>query len=124
MYRTKSRRNIRSKRNLSRKNRSRKNRNNRRMKGGLPSSYIEAIRLNSITLCGYQKLLNKHREGIIDEKSLKERAAELMLYQIKKNDLNAGEYTNPMRIAQVMSSGIDVWSNYVDTRVDCHGTVM
>ena len=35
MFRTKSRRNIRSKRNLSRKNRSRKNRNSRRMKGGV-----------------------------------------------------------------------------------------
>lgn len=34
MFRTKSRRNIRSKRNRSRKNRSRKNRNSRRMKGG------------------------------------------------------------------------------------------
>lgn len=34
MANTKSRRNIRSKRNLSRKNRSRKNRNSRRMKGG------------------------------------------------------------------------------------------
>ena len=35
MANTKSRRNIRSKRNLSRKNRSRKNRNSRRMKGGI-----------------------------------------------------------------------------------------
>jgi hypothetical protein len=34
MANTKSRRHIRSKRNLSRKNRSRKNRNSRRMKGG------------------------------------------------------------------------------------------
>ena len=36
MANTKSRRSIRSKRNLSKKNRSRKNRNSRRVKGGVP----------------------------------------------------------------------------------------
>ena len=40
MFRTKSRRNNRSKRNLSRKNRSRKNRNSRRMKGGDPDNFL------------------------------------------------------------------------------------
>jgi hypothetical protein len=40
MSKTKSRRNIRSKRVLSRKNRSRKNRNSRRMKGGDPDNFL------------------------------------------------------------------------------------
>ena len=120
MFRTKSRRNIRSKRVLSRKNRSRKNRNSRRMKGGNPST-DKAIKLNSIILCTYEKLLNKHRAGIIDEKSLKERAAELMLYQIKISK----EHPNPMSIADIIDThNTDIQFLYIDDRVNCSGTVI
>ena len=91
MFRTKSRRNIRSKRNLSRKNRSRKNRNSRRVKGGVFGISVKDIKRalglksrlksqesevpkdrvldvvtawnkNQITLCEYADLLKRYKD--------------------------------------------------------------
>jgi hypothetical protein len=89
------------------------------MKGGIPPT-DKAIKLNSIILCTYKKLLNKHRAGIIDEESLNERAAELMLYQIKPSD----EYPNPISIADIVKLQPNIQFFYIDGRVNCSGTVM
>ena len=73
MFRTKSRRNIRSKRNLSKKNRSRKNRNSRRVKGGIFGiqdmgiKFSLAKKYNSRILCKYRDILaNNTKENPMD----------------------------------------------------------
>ena len=126
MYRTKSRRNIRSKRNLSKKNRSRKNRNNRRMKGGNPgpdNDFDLAKKHNSEVLCKYEKLMADYRNNKKTKHDVETMKNELMLYQIKPNTLKP-EYPNPMRMTEVMRYNYQVWSNYVDGSVECSATVI
>jgi hypothetical protein len=89
------------------------------MKGGIPPT-DKAIELNSTTLCEYQDLTEQHREGVIDEKFLNEKAAELMLYQIKLSN----EYPNPISIADIVKLQPNIQFFYIDGRVKCSGTVM
>jgi hypothetical protein len=106
------------------------------MKGGDPAT-DEAIKLNSIILCAYKKLLKEHSEGTIDNENLNERAAELMLYRIKfsKEKYPVKKYPNPISLRALLResaleshdrSGFDnkLLSHYVNSDVDCHATVM
>ena len=120
MANTKSRRSIRSKRNLSKKNRSRKNRNNRRMKGGNPDNFDLAKQHNSKVLCEYQNLMNNTETTKHDLEKMKNKS---MLYQIT-NTLKTREYPNPMSLTEVMGSGYGVLSLYVDNSIDCHASVI
>ena len=118
---TKSRRNIRSKRSLSRNTRSRKKRNRRRIKGG---SYDKAVIENGNVLCKYQDLRIDFENNKITKEKFEEERDKFMLYQIKPNTLDKREYTNPMRLTEVMRYSSDVYFNYVDGSVECSGMVI
>lgn len=127
MFRTKSRRNIRSKRNRSRKNRSRKNRNlSRRMKGG-DLTVDEIIEINGHTVCTYDTLLTKYKyDKSINEDDFKDIANKLMLYRIKfSNDYPLSEYPNPMSIKAIVDTEKPaILFLYVNSDTECHATVM
>jgi hypothetical protein len=105
------------------------------MKGGIPTK-PQAIRLNSIVLCAYQKLLIKHRAGKMTTSQLKTQAENLMLYRIdftedhpedylEKKQYLVSDYPNPMSIQAIIDSHeTDLQFLYVDGRVNCSGTVI
>jgi hypothetical protein len=111
MFRTKSRRNIRSKRVISRKNRNL----SRRMKGGDPTE-DEAVKLNSGTLCKYYVLVDLWADGDVKKDVIDKAIDKLKLYQIKRTP----DVPNPISWNEFKTvRDEEVLSLYMDDRVSC-----
>jgi hypothetical protein len=112
MSKTKSRRNIRSKRVLSRKNRNL----SRRMKGGDPTE-DEAVKLNTGTLCKYWVLVDLLADNDELRDVIGKAISKLMLYQIKQS--TETDVPSPISMTEFKTLRIEAMPFYIDHRVSC-----